>query len=518
VSSSLFRTKSIDRLIADAKVGEVGPHAENVVATSAGEHALQHQAAGEHTLKRTLGPLSLVSLGIGGIIGAGIFVRTAAAIAERSGPSVTLAFIVAGIGCAFAGLCYAEFASMIPIAGSAYTYSYATMGEFIAWIIGWDLVLEYAIGAATVAIAWSEYFNRVLGYFGVDIPYQWRHSPFEAMNGVHGVMNVPAVFILLLLSALLIRGTRESALVNNLIVVTKLSIVVMVIVFGWSFIKPVNHTPFIPASTTYTTPEGVTHAYGGMMGILGAAGVVFFAFIGFDAVSTAAQETKNPKRDMPIGILGSLVVCTVLYVLFSYVLSGMAPVQFFRTEGSEASVAAAITNYMTGFEWLSRLVTVAILAGFSSVILVMLLGQSRVFYAMSHDGLVPKIFSDVHPRYRTPWKSNMVFFVFTGLFAAFIPGDIVGEMTSIGTLFAFILVCIGVWIIRRRRPDVPRGFVVPALPLVSTLGVIVCGAMIYGLGWTNWVRLAAWLVIGLLFYFGYARSHSRLAAERQFTS
>jgi APA family basic amino acid/polyamine antiporter len=517
VPGSLFRTKSIDRLIADARVGDAGPEAENV-ATSAGEHSLQHQAVGEHTLRRTLGPLSLVSLGIGGIIGAGIFVRTAAAIAERSGPSVTIAFVVAGVGCAFAGLCYAEFASMIPIAGSAYTYSYATMGELVAWIIGWDLVLEYAIGAATVAIAWAEYFNRVLGYFGADIPYQWRHGPFETMNGVQGVINVPAVFILLLLSALLIRGTRESAFVNNLIVITKLTIVVMVIVFGWSFINPANHTPYIPEPTPYTTPEGVTHTYGGLMGILGAAGVVFFAFIGFDAVSTAAQETKNPKRDMPIGIMGSLVVCTVLYVLFSYVLSGIAPVQFFRTEGSEASVAAAITNYMAGYEWLSRLVTVAILAGFSSVILVMLLGQSRVFYTMSHDGLVPKVFSDVHPRYRTPWKSNMVFFVFTGLFAAFIPGDIVGEMTSIGTLFAFILVCIGVWIMRRRRPDVPRGFVVPALPVVSTLGVIVCGAMIYGLGWTNWVRLAAWLVLGLVIYFGYARSHSRLAGERQFMS
>jgi len=485
----LFRTKSIDRLLADAQV------------------------TGEHTLKRTLGAWSLVSLGIGGIIGAGIFVRTAAAIAERSGPSVTLAFIVAGIGCALAGLCYAEFASMIPIAGSAYTYSYATMGEFVAWIIGWDLVLEYAIGAATVAIAWSEYFNRVLGYMGLQIPYAWRHSPMEMADGVHGIMNVPAVFILALLSALLIRGTRESAFVNNLIVITKLTIVVMVIAFGWGFINPANHTPFIPAATTYVTPEGVTHAYGGVLGILGAAGVVFFAFIGFDAVSTAAQETKNPKRDMPIGILGSLVVCTVLYVLFSYVLSGIATVDDFRTAGREASVAFAITKYMAGFEWLSKLVTVAILAGFSSVILVMLLGQSRVFYAMSQDGLVPKIFSDVHPRYKTPWKSNIVFFVFTGLFAAFIPGDIVGEMTSIGTLFAFILVCAGVWIMRRRRPDVPRGFTVPALSLVASLGIVVCGAMIYGLGWTNWLRLAVWLAIGFVFYFGYARSHSHLRAE-----
>jgi len=488
VAGSLFRTKSIDRLLADA------------------------HATGEHTLKRTLGSWSLISLGIGGIIGAGLFVRTAAAIAERSGPSVTIAFLVAAIGCAFAGLCYAEFASMIPIAGSAYTYSYATMGELVAWIIGWDLVLEYAVGAATVAIAWSEYFNRVVEYVGLEIPYQWRHSPFEQMDGAQGIMNVPAVFILGLLSMLLIRGTRESAFVNNLIVITKVSIVLMVIAFGWSFVNPANHTPLIPAPTTYVTPEGVTHAYGGVMGILGAAGVVFFAFIGFDAVSTAAQETKNPKRDMPIGILGSLAVCTVLYVLFSYVLSGIATVEDFRTAGREASVAFAIAKYMAGYEWLAKFVTVAILAGFSSVILVMLLGQSRVFFAMSQDGLVPKIFSEVHPTYKTPWKSNIVFFIFTALFAAFIPGDIVGEMTSIGTLFAFVLVCAGVWIMRRRRPDVPRGFTVPALPLVAVLGVVVCGAMIYGLGWTNWLRLAVWLVIGLVWYFAYGRTHSRLAA------
>jgi APA family basic amino acid/polyamine antiporter len=323
-------------------------------------------------------------------------------------------------------------------------------------------------------------------------------------------MNLPAVFILAILSLLLIRGTRESAFVNNIIVITKVTIVILVIILGWGFVNPANHTPFIPEATTYVTPEGVTHNYGGILGILGAAGVVFFAFIGFDAVSTAAQETKNPKRDMPIGILGSLVVCTVLYVLFSYVLSGIATVEDFRTAGREASVAFAITKYMAGYEWLSKSVTIAILAGFSSVILVMLLGQSRVFFAMSKDGLVPKIFSDVHPRYHTPYKSNIVFFVFTALFAAFIPGDIVGEMTSIGTLFAFILVCIGVWIMRRRRPDLERGFTVPALPLVATLGVIVCGAMIYGLGWTNWLRLGVWLAIGLVLYFVYARRHSRL--------
>jgi len=493
VGGYLFRTKSIDRLRADA------------------------DESGEGTLKRTLGPWALIALGIGAIIGAGLFVRTAAAIADRAGASVVVAFIVAGFGCAFAGLCYAEFASMIPVAGSAYTYSYATMGELVAWIIGWDLVLEYAVGAATVAIAWSEYFNRVLEWIGLRIPYQWSHSPFEAAHdtGVHGVINIPAVFILLLLTALLIRGTKESAFVNGLIVIIKVSIVLMVIAIGWGFMNPANHTPLIPQPTTYTTPQGITHSYGGIMGILGAAGVVFFAYIGFDAVSTAAQEAKNPKRDMPIGILGSLVVCTVLYVLFSYVLSGVATVEDFRSAGREASVAFAITKYMAGYEWLSKSVTVAILAGFSSVILVMLLGQSRVFFSMSHDGLVPRIFSDVHPRYRTPYKSNMLFFVFTALFAAFIPEDVVGEMTSIGTLFAFILVCAAVWIMRHRRPDVERAFRVPAVPFVASAGIFVCGAMIYGLGWTNWLRLFVWLVIGLTIYFSYGRHHSRMETAVQ---
>ena len=486
-SNFLTRTKSVDGLLAESR------------------------ATGEGTLKRTLGAWALISLGIGAIIGAGLFVRTAAAIADRAGPSVTLAFIVAGVGCAFAGLCYAEFASMIPVAGSAYTYSYATMGEFLAWIIGWDLVLEYAVGAATVAIAWSEYANRVLEWFGMRIPYEWTHGPFESAAGATGMMNLPAVFILGILSLLLMRGTQESAFVNNIIVIVKVTIVLMVIAIGWGFINPANHTPFIPEATTYTTPLGVTHAYGGIMGILGAAGVVFFAYIGFDAVSTAAQEAKNPKRDMPIGILGSLVICTVLYVLFSYVLSGVATVEDFRSTGREASVAFAISKYMIGYEWLSRAVTVAILAGFSSVILVMLLGQSRVFYSMSKDGLVPAVFSDVHPRFRTPYKSNMLFFVFTALFAAFVPGDIVGEMTSIGTLFAFILVCAGVWLMRRRRPDLERGFTVPMLSLVAPAGMIVCGAMIYGLGWTNWLRLAAWLAIGMVIYFGYGKQHSKLA-------
>src|SRR5687768_5884293 len=357
-------------------------------------------------LKRTLGAGNLVALGIGAIIGAGLFVRTAAAAAQHAGPSVTIGFIVAAIGCAFAGLCYAEFASMIPVAGSAYTYSYATMGEFIAWIIGWDLVLEYGVGAATVGIAWSEYFNRLLGIFGTGIPYEWIHSPFEklvdpATNEVisRGIINIPALFIILILTMILIRGTKGSAALNSVIVIIKVAIVLIVIAVGWSYIRPENHTPFIPDPTTYTNPNsGITTNFGGIMGILGAAGVVFFAFIGFDAVSTAAQEAKNPKKDMPIGILGSLAICTVLYILFSYVLTGIASTEDFRTHGREASVAYAI-DHMAGtmvngvwipkFGWMSNMITIAILAGFSSVILVMLLGQSRVFYSMSKDGLLP---------------------------------------------------------------------------------------------------------------------------------
>ena len=484
--------------------------------------------AGEsgNTLKRTLGPINLIALGIGAIIGAGLFVRTAAAAAQNAGPSVTIGFIVASIGCAFAGLCYAEFASMIPIAGSAYTYSYATMGEFIAWIIGWDLILEYGVGAATVAIAWSEYFNKLLQIFGLNVPYQWCHSPFEvSTSGIHGIMNIPALFIIIVLSLLLIRGMQESAVVNAIIVILKVAIVVVVIAMGWQYIRPENHTPFIPANSTYTDQQGISHHYGGILGILGAAGVVFFAFIGFDAVSTAAQETKNPKRDMPIGILGSLIICTILYILFSYVLTGVASVNDFRTQGKEASVVYAI-EHMSGamvngvwiptYKWLSNLVTIAILAGFSSVILVMLMGQSRVFYSMSKDGLVPKIFATIHPKFKTPYKSNLIFLIFVGCFASFIPGDIVGDMTSIGTLFAFMLVCAGVWIMRRKHPEIKRGFKVPAVGLVAILGILVCGAMIFGLGWTNWARLIGWLLIGLIIYFGYSRYNSRLRNPGKF--
>jgi APA family basic amino acid/polyamine antiporter len=474
---------------------------------------LAEASESEKGLKRTLTAWSLVALGIGAIIGAGLFVRTATAAAQNAGPSVTIGFIVAAIGCALAGLCYAELSSSIPIAGSAYTYTYATMGEFLAWIIGWDLILEYAVGAATVGIAWSEYLNNLLvNVLHVSpIPYEWCHSPFQhSADGVNGIINIPAFFIVAAISLLLIKGTQESAFVNGIIVVAKVAIVVMIIIFGWHFINPVNHTPYIPAPATYTDDQGIGHSYGGIMGILGAAGTVFFAFIGFDAVSTAAQETKNPKRDMPIGILGSLAICTVLYILFAHVLTGLESVEFFRTGGKEASVANAITSAMPGYGWLAQFVTVAILAGFSSVILVMLLGQSRVFYSMGKDGLLPKAFSDVHPKYKTPYKANLVILVIVGLFAAFIPGDIVGDMTSIGTLFAFILVCISVMVLRKTEPDMKREFKTPFVPLVPILGIVVCLAMIYGLGWTNWLRLIGWLAIGFVVYFGYSRKRSNL--------
>lgn len=475
----------------------------------------------KNSLKKTLTAKQLVLLGIGAIIGAGLFVRTAAAAANNGGPSVTLGFIIAGIGCAFAGLCYSEFASMIPISGSAYTYSYATMGEFMAWIIGWDLVLEYALGAATVSIAWSEYLNKLLGYFDLKIPYQFCHSPMEVLKNSggeiisHGFINLPALFIIFLLTLLLIKGVKESSVFNAIIVITKVSIVILFIVIGWTFIKPANHVPFIPPPSKYIDEQGVVHNFGGILGILGAAGVVFFAFIGFDAVSTAAQETKNPSKALPIGILGSLAICTILYILFAYVLTGVAGLEDFRKAGKEASVVYAVQTYMTGYGWLAKLVTVAILAGFSSVILVMLYGQSRVFYSMSRDGLVPPVFSVIHKKFRTPYKSNLLFLVFVGCFASFVPGDIVGDMTSIGTLFAFMLVCGGVWIMRRAHPDIPRKFRTPMVPLVPILGIIVCGSMVYGLGWPNWTRLLIWMMLGFVVYFTYSVRKSKLRLSRK---
>lgn len=481
---SLFQKKPLNKLLAEA------------------------EEMGEHTLKRTLGSGALLALGIGAIIGAGIFVRTAAAAGNHAGPGVMISYIIAGIGCAFAGLCYVEFASMIPIAGSAYTYSYATMGELVAWIIGWDLILEYALGAACVAIAWSEYLNKLCEhYFGFTIPYALCHSPFQvSADGVRGLINIPAIIILAILTAILVRGTKESANFNSIIVILKVVIVLLFIAFGWHFILPENHAVIIPENT------GTSGEFG-WSGILRGAGIVFFAYVGFDAVSTAAQEAKNPQKGMPIGILGSLAFCTVLYILFSYVLTGIANYKDFSVTGPghEAAVAYAIFHYMHGYEWFAGLITIAILAGFSSVILVMLLGQSRVFYSMSKDGLLPKSFSEVHPKFKTPAKANFWLFILVGFFAAFVPGDIVGDMTSIGTLFAFILVSAGVIIMRKTNPDTPRPFRVALVPLIPILGMLVCGFMIFGLGWENWSRLVAWLLIGFDIYLFYSLRNSHYA-------
>jgi APA family basic amino acid/polyamine antiporter len=468
----------------------------------------ESEETGSHTLKRTLGSGALLALGVGAIIGAGIFVRTAAAAGNHAGPAVIISYIIAGLGCAFAGLCYVEFASMIPVSGSAYTYSYATMGELIAWMIGWDLILEYALGAATVAIAWSEYLNKFCqAFFNYTIPYSLCHSPFQTdpVTGVHGLINIPALIILAILTYILVKGTKESATFNTIIVIIKVTIVIIFILLGWKFINPANHAVFIPANT------GETGMFG-WSGVLRGAGIVFFAYVGFDAVSTAAQEAKNPQKGMPIGILGSLVFCTILYILFSYVLTGIAPyLDFSKTgAGHEAAVAYAITTYMKGYEWFSSMITVAILAGFSSVILVMLLGQSRVFFSMSKDGLLPKIFSEVHPKYNTPAKATTLLFFLVGLFAAFVPGDIVGDMTSIGTLFAFVLVSIGILIMRKSNPNANRPFKTPFVPLVPILGIIVCGWMILGLGWENWSRLLLWLALGFIIYFNYSRHHSKI--------
>ncbi len=472
------------------------------------EQLMTQSSDSSKELKRTLGAGNLIALGIGAIIGAGLFVRTAAAAGEAAGPAVVVSFIVAAVGCAFAGLCYAEFASMIPIAGSAYAYAYVTMGEFMAWIIGWALVLEYALASATVSIAWSEYLNNLLGG---AIPYELCHSPFETgLNGATGIVNLPALFILVILTLVLIRGTQESARLNAVIVFVKVSIVLIFIVIGWGFINEANYTPFtIPQSS----PDHDSWNRFGWGGVLGGAGIVFFAFIGFDAVSTAAQEAKNPKRDMPIGILGSLIICTILYVLFSHVLTGVANWQDFKTAGKEASVAFAIKTYMPGYEWLGTLVTVAILAGFSSVILVMLMGQSRVFYSMSKDGLVPKVFSELHPKFRTPFKSNALLLIFVGLFAGFVPGSIAGDLTSFGTLFAFVLVCAGIWVLRVKNPTAIRPFKTPLVPLVPILGMVVCSGMIFSLGQDTLVSALVWMVAGLFIYFLYSKKNSILRKE-----
>ncbi len=462
----------------------------------------------EKGLKKTLGAGALVALGIGAIIGAGLFAITGVAAANNAGPSITISFVVAAFGCAFAGLCYAEFASMIPVAGSAYTYSYATMGEFIAWIIGWDLVLEYAVGAATVAISWSRYLVKFLDGFNIHLPAAIATGPFDG-----GFINLPAVFIVIMVSLLLIKGTKESATVNAFIVTIKVAVVLIFIFLGWKYINNTNYSPYIPDNTG-------TFGEFGFSGIIRAAAIVFFAYIGFDAVSTAAQEAKNPKRDMPIGILGSLAICTILYILFAHVMTGVTSYTTFAGKDGIAPVAVAIEHMghadangvmQADYPWLNRAIVVAILFGYSSVILVMLMGQSRVFFSMSKDGLLPPVFHRVHPKFRTPARSNTLFMLFVSLFAAFVPARVVGEMTSIGTLFAFILVCIGVWILRVKQPELPRAFKTPLVPLVPILGVFTCLFMMVFLPLDTWIRLIVWMLIGFDVYLFYGLKKSLLS-------
>jgi APA family basic amino acid/polyamine antiporter len=470
--------------------------------------------SGEHTLRKTLGSWGLIALGIGAIIGAGLFSITGMAAANYAGSSIIISFIIAALGCAFAGLCYAEFASMIPVAGSAYTYSYATMGEFVAWIIGWDLVLEYAVGAATVASSWSGYLGELFKTFGIELPMEFLTTPFDG-----GIMNLPAVFIVSIMSLVLIRGTRESSFVNAIIVIMKVTIVLVFIAVGIQYIRPENHVPFVPKNTG-------TFGEFGFSGIIRAAAVVFFAYIGFDAVSTAAQETKDPKKSMPIGILGSLLICTALYIAFAFVMTGVVNYTAFSESGAAshlAPVAIAIKNMgevgadgivVPAYPWLNTSIIIAILLGYASVILVLLMGQSRVFYSMSKDGLIPRVFSAIHPKFQTPHKSNLFFLFFVSAFAAFVPGRIVGEMTSIGTLFAFILVCIGVMIMRKSMPDAPRAFRTPLVPLIPILGILTCFFMMAFLPLDTWMRLILWMIVGLDIYLFYSIKHSHLTSTQ----
>jgi APA family basic amino acid/polyamine antiporter len=490
-------------------------------------------AEGEHALKRALGALNLTSLGIGAIIGAGIFVLTGSAAAQYAGPAVVLSFVLAGLGCLFAGLCYAEFAAMIPIAGSAYTYGYATLGEFIAWIIGWDLILEYLFGASTVAVGWSGYFGALLSQMGLALPPAWSQAPFtvegastfvrsslcvdpanrivELAAGAqcvapnvlqHGIVNVPAMFLIAVLTTLLVIGISESARFNNFIVFLKLIIVFLVIGFGFMFVNKANWSPFIP-------PNSGEFGQYGWSGIVRAAGVVFFAYIGFDAVSTAAQEARNPQRDMPIGILASLGICTVLYILMALVMTGLA---HYTELNVPHPVYVAIEKAGPSLAWLGSIINIGATAGLASVVLVMLMGQPRVFYAMSRDGLLPSAFGKVHPRFKTPYVTTIITGVVAGIIAGLFPIGLLGELVSIGTLLAFVIVCAGVIVLRYTNPNAPRPFRTPMVPVVPILGILICGYMMYGLPGDTWLRLIIWMVLGLAIYFLYGIRHSRLGS------
>ena len=476
--------------------------------------ALQAEAneSGSKTLKRVLGPVSLIALGVGVIIGAGLFSITGTVAATYTGPAITLSFIIAAIGCCFAGLCYAEFASMIPVSGSAYTYSYATMGELIAWIIGWDLVLEYTVAATTVSISWSRYLVVFLQGIGIHLPHTLTACPWDG-----GIINIPAMLIVILMSLILMRGTAGSSFFNGLIVFLKIAVILVFVVLGWQFIQTVNYIPYIPENT------GTLGEFG-WSGILRGAAIVFFAFLGFDAVSTAAQETKNPKRDMPIGILVSLLICTVLYILFAHVMTGVAHYTNFAGQVGIAPVAVAIEQMGTldanglivpAYPWLNKAIVLAILFGYCSVIMVTLLGQSRVFLSMSRDGLLPPFFSRINERFRTPLHSNLLFMVVVSLLAGLVPAEVAGEMTSIGTLLAFTLVCAAILIVRKTMPHVHRSFKTPFVPFTPIMGILTCLCMMCFLPADTWIRLVLWMLIGLDIYACYGIKHSKLESGQE---
>jgi len=464
-------------------------------------------------LRRTLGPLNLTTLGIGAIVGTGIFVFTGMAAAQYAGPAVPLSMVIAAVACGFAGLCYAEMASAVPVAGSAYTYSYATLGELVAWIIGWDLVLEYAMGAATVAVGWSSTLGSLLALFGLTPPASLMNPPFIActaaqvaqgmvtgctQTGWHltgALFNLPAALSILAITAILVVGIRESAGFNTTIVIIKVGVLALFVGFGFLYVNPANWHPFIPAHTG---------EFGGWSGILRGAGLMFFAYIGFDSVSTAAQEARNPQKDMPIAILGSLVICTILYVLVSTVLTGLASYRDLNVPSPVIMVVDSIKQ----FGWFRYAITVGAILGLGSTMLVMLLGQSRVLYAMSRDGLIPPWAGRVHPRFKTPWLSTLITGGAVALFAGLFPIQILGKLVNIGTLLAFVLVCLGVWILRRTRPDLERPFRTPLVPVVPMLGALACLGLMLTLGVDTWIRLVVWLVIGLVIYFRYGRHHS----------
>jgi len=449
-------------------------------------------------LRRALGPLALTALGIGSVIGTGIFVLTGTAASQNAGPALVISMIIAGVGCAFAGLCYAELASMIPVAGSAYTYAYATSGELVAWIIGWDLVLEYALSAATVAVGWSGYCVSLLDDLGIHLPASLTAAPGVMLTGaegmvVTGVFNLPASLIVLAVSGLLILGIRQSAGANTVLVIIKTAVLILFVAAGAAYVRSENLTPFIPANT------GEFGRFG-WSGVLRGAAVMFFAYIGFDAVSTAAQEAKNPQRDLPIGMLLSLAICTVIYVAVALVLLGIVPYPELNVPDP---LAVGIDR--TGLKWLSPLVKVSALFGLFSTMLVQLLGQTRIFYSMSHDGLLPKAFSAVHPKYRTPYLSTAVTGIVVSIAAGLVPIAVLGQLVSMGTLLAFVLVCIGILILRRTSPEIPRPFRTPGLPWVPIAGALICLVQMFSLPVTTWERLVVWLAIGLVIYFSYSR-------------